>query len=103
MAQGQTEGSTFSPRREMTQVQTKRLVDVEEQPSFQDVPMGHDLEQPQEAHAKIVPKQQELQEQLDPHTRKMLRNLEEQERNTTNKVLKDSLQWEIKIIKQAIK
>ena len=33
----------------------------------------------------------------------MLRNLEEQERNTTEKVLKESLQWEIKIIKQAIK
>ena len=33
----------------------------------------------------------------------MLRNLEEHERNTTNKVLRESLQWEIKIIKQAIK
>ena len=33
----------------------------------------------------------------------MLRNLEEQERNIIDKVLRESLQWEIKIIKQAIK
>ena len=33
----------------------------------------------------------------------MLRNLEEQEKNATNKVLRESLQWKIKIIKQAIK
>ena len=33
----------------------------------------------------------------------MLRNLEEQEVNTTDKVFKESLQWEIRIIKQAIK
>ena len=80
-------------------MQTERPVDLEE-----DVPMGHDLEQPQEeTHAVIEPEQQELQEQPDPHTKKILRCLEEQERNTTYKVLKESLQWEIKIIKQAIK
>ena len=33
----------------------------------------------------------------------MLRYLEKQERNTMEKVLKERLQWEIKIIKQAIK
>ena len=33
----------------------------------------------------------------------MLKNLEEQERNATYKVLRESLQWEIKIFKQAIK
>ena len=33
----------------------------------------------------------------------MLRNLEKQERNATDKVLQESLQWEIKSIKQAIK
>ena len=42
----------------MTQVQTKQPVDLEERPSFQDVPMGHDLEQPQEeTHAEIEPEQ----------------------------------------------
>ena len=33
----------------------------------------------------------------------MLRNLEEQEKNATDKVLREILQWEIKIIKQAMK
>ena len=33
----------------------------------------------------------------------MLQTLEEQEKVATNKVLKESLQWEICIIKQAIK
>ena len=66
--------------------------------------MGHDLEQPQEeTHAEIELEQQELQEQPDPHTKKMLKCLEEQEKNATDKVLKESLQWEIRIIKQAIK
>ena len=109
-AQGQTKGSTFSPRREMTQVQgqrkeqTEQLVEGEERSSFQHLPIHHDIEEPQEeAHAKIEPKRQEFQEQQDLHTKKMLRNLEEQEKNTTDKVLRESLQWEIKIIKQAIK
>ena len=90
----------------MTQVQgqrkkqTKQPVEVEERPSFQDLPTRHDIE---ETHAKREPKRQELQEQQDPHTKKMLRNLEEQEKNATDKVLRESLQWEIKIIKQAIK
>ena len=54
LAQGQTKGSTFSPRIETTQVQTEQLVDLEERPSFQDVPMGQDLEQPQEeTHTEI--------------------------------------------------
>ena len=79
-------------------------MEVEERPSFQDVPMGHDLEQPQkETHAETEPEQQELQEQPDPHTKKMLRCLEEQERNMIDKVLKETLQWKIKFIKQAIK
>ena len=78
-------------------------MEVEEHPCFQDVPMGHDIEQPQEeAHAEIGPKQQKFQEPQDLHTKEMLRNLEEQERNTKNKIFKESLQWEIKIIKQAI-
>ena len=35
--------------------------------------------------------------------KKMLRNLEEQEKNAIDKVLREILQWEIKIFKQAIK
>ena len=64
---GQTEGSTFNPRRKTTQVQgqkkeqTKRPVEVEERPSFQDVPIGHDMEEPhEETHVEIEPKRQEL-------------------------------------------
>ena len=60
--QGQTKGSTFSLRRESTQVegqwkkQIEQPMEVEECPSFQDVPMGHDVEQPQEeAHAETKP------------------------------------------------
>ena len=38
-----------------------------------------------------------------PHTKKILKCLEEQEKNATDKVRKESLQWEVRIIKQAIK
>ena len=79
-------------------------MEVEEPPSFQDLPRGHDIKEPQEeAHTKKDPKRQELKEQQDLHTKKMLRNLEEQEKNTMDKVFRESLRWEIKIIKQAIK
>ena len=68
-------------------------MEVEERPRFQDLPTGHDVEEPhEEVHAEIEPKRQEFQEQQDPHTKKMLKNLEEQEKNTTNKVLRESLQ-----------
>ena len=64
------------------------------------MPTGHYMEEPQEeTHTKIEPKRQELQEQQDLHTKNMLRNLEEHERNAIGKVLQESLQWEIKMIK----
>ena len=56
----------------------------------------------EETQAKTKPKQA-LQEQEDPHMKKMLKTLENKEKVATDKVLKESLQWEICIIKQAIK
>ena len=65
-------------------------MEVEEHPSLQDLPTGHYIKEPKaETHANTAPKRQELQEHQDLHTKKMLRNLEEQEKNTTDKVLRE--------------
>ena len=45
----------------------------------------------------------ELHRYEDFHTKKILRALEDEDVVATDKVFKESLQWEIQIIKQAIK
>ena len=57
----------------------------------------------EETQADTEPKRLELYEQEDPHTKKILQTLEDQEKFATDKVLKESLQWEIRIINQAMR
>ena len=75
----------------------------EEPPSFPDLPIDQETTHPQEETQAEIEPEPSLQEQEDPHTKKMLKTLEDKEKVATDKVLKESLQWEICIIKQAIK
>ena len=76
----------------------------EEPPSFQDVSIGQEIAYPhEETQAKKEQDRLELHEQEDPHTKKILTTLEDEEKVANDKVYKETLQWEIQTIKQTIK
>ena len=57
----------------------------------------------EEIQAKIEQERKELQRNKDPHIKKMLKDLEDEESITNDKVHKENLQWEIKMMKQAMR
>ena len=64
------------------------------------MPTGQEVVDPQEeTQVKKNPKRPKLHEEEDPHTKKILQTLEDQEKVAIDKVLKESLQWQIRIIK----
>ena len=75
----------------------------EEPLSFPDLPTNQETTHPQEQTQVETEPEPTLQEQEDPHTKNMLKTLEDKEKVAADKVHKESLQWEIRIIKQAIK
>ena len=65
---------------------------------FQDMPTGHKTTNPQgETHADTKPDRPELHKQKDSHTKKIFKNLEDQQNVATNKDLPHNRPWEIRL------